>query len=123
MLALDAVVKAGWTSAVFARLCAVKMSPFLQKRTLSSNFILSIGLSGDLQSIMVGEKAMITKDDAMKNDNHHSGHEMTCRERLPGIVNLVKIMLVRGIGIEDVSAALITSVTKVLKHSNRLNIK
>jgi hypothetical protein len=47
---------------------------------------------------------MITKDDAIQNDNHHSGHEMTCRECLPGIVNLVKIMLVRGIGIEDVSA-------------------
>jgi IS1 family transposase/transposase-like protein len=41
--------------------------------------------------------------------------EMTCRGCLSGIASLVKIMLVRGIGIRDISAALRISITKVLK--------
>jgi IS1 family transposase len=40
---------------------------------------------------------------------------MTCRGCLSGIVTLVKIMLVRGIGIRDISAVLRISITKVLK--------
>jgi hypothetical protein len=40
---------------------------------------------------------------------------MTYRGCLSGIVNLVKIMLVRGIGIPDISAVLGISITKVLK--------
>jgi IS1 family transposase/transposase-like protein len=44
-----------------------------------------------------------------------SDHEITYRGSLSGIVSLVKIMLVRGIGIRDISAALRISITKVLK--------
>jgi IS1 family transposase len=40
---------------------------------------------------------------------------MTYRGCLSGIVNLVKIMLVRGIGIRDISVVLKISITKVLK--------
>jgi predicted CXXCH cytochrome family protein len=44
-----------------------------------------------------------------------SGHEITCQGCHSWIVNLVKIMLVRGIGIRDISAVLRISITKVLK--------
>jgi IS1 family transposase len=40
---------------------------------------------------------------------------MTCRGCLPSIVDLIKIMLIRGIGIQDISAVLKISITKVLK--------
>jgi hypothetical protein len=40
---------------------------------------------------------------------------MTYRGCLSGIDNLVKIMLVRGMGIRDTSIALSISITKVLK--------
>jgi transposase-like protein len=43
------------------------------------------------------------------------GHEMTYRERLSRVVEMVKIMLVRGIGIRDISAVLQIRITKVLK--------
>ncbi|MDR0567798.1 MAG: IS1 family transposase, partial [Spirochaetaceae bacterium] len=42
-------------------------------------------------------------------------HEKTYRGCLTGIAELVKIMLVRGVGIRDISAILRISVTKVLK--------
>ncbi|MDR1316083.1 MAG: IS1 family transposase, partial [Spirochaetales bacterium] len=44
-----------------------------------------------------------------------SDHEMTYRGCLAGIGSLVKIMLVRGIGIRDISTILQISITKVLK--------
>jgi serine kinase of HPr protein (carbohydrate metabolism regulator) len=40
---------------------------------------------------------------------------MTYRGRLSLVVEMVKIMLVRGIGIRDISAVLQISITKVLK--------
>jgi transposase-like protein len=43
------------------------------------------------------------------------GHEMTYRGRLPWAVQMVKIILVRGIGIRDIGAVLQISITKVLK--------
>jgi transposase-like protein len=44
-----------------------------------------------------------------------SSHEITYRGCLPAIVNLVKIMLVRGMAIRDISTVLGISITKVLK--------
>jgi transposase-like protein len=44
-----------------------------------------------------------------------SSHELTYRGCLPEIVSLVNIMLVRGIGIRDISTVLRISITKVLK--------
>jgi transposase-like protein len=43
------------------------------------------------------------------------GHEITCRGRLSRVVPMVKIMLVRGIGVRDIGATLKISVAKVLK--------
>jgi hypothetical protein len=50
---------------------------------------------------------------------------MTYRGCLPWIVGMVKIMLVRGIGIRDISAVLQISITKVLKvlKSNKYQIR
>jgi transposase-like protein len=44
-----------------------------------------------------------------------SSHEITYRGCLPEVVNLVNIMLVRGMGIRDISTILKISITKVLK--------
>ncbi|MDR1302153.1 MAG: IS1 family transposase [Treponema sp.] len=44
-----------------------------------------------------------------------SDHEISYQGCLSGIVSLVKIMLVRGIGIRDISTVLRISITKVLK--------
>jgi transposase-like protein len=52
-----------------------------------------------------------------------SDHEMTYQGCHSWIVNLVKIMPVRGMGIRDISAMLKISVTKVLKYSNRPNTR
>jgi transposase-like protein len=64
-----------------------------------------------------GKKSSGYQNYLCKDRGHQfvSEHEKTYRGCLSGLAGLVKIMLVRGIGIRDINAILRISVTKALK--------